>query len=165
MSFKLIWKMQLCVYGFFVWHRLIKKYTSIQNTMVVLLPDCDDQGNYFAMLYLNQLLIKEKRDNAIIITRDSRVVESAKLFCRHISEIFFWDQRKINALIQYALLYQFDSRFKIAALDIPVGRNGSRLIGLNNMTAEEIFAIGVYNLYPFQKEVRIEWRGSVFENV
>lgn len=155
MSFNLIRKVILSIYGHIVWHKLIKQYTSIQNTAVILLPDYnEDLDNYFAILYLNQFLDKEKKDNAVIITCDKRIKDTATNFSAKIAEIIILKSRKINALIQYALLYEFDSRLIIASLDIPSGRYGSRLIGLNNMSREEIFAVGVYKLFPFHKEHR-----------
>lgn len=40
-----------------------------------------------------------------------------------------------------------DDRLIIASLDEPYGRFGSRLLGLNGLTEEELFVIGVYSLF------------------
>lgn len=53
--------------------------------------------------------------------------------------------------MQFYCLYEFDKRFICASLDEPNGRNGSALIGKRGTTVEEIFVIGVYRVYPFQR--------------
>ena len=54
-----------------------------------------------------------------------------------------------DALLQYYELVEFDSRFIAASLDEPNGRNGRALIGVSNITVEEMVAIGIYKIIPY----------------
>ena len=49
-------------------------------------------------------------------------------------------------------LFEFDSRFIVASLTLPQGRNVKNLIGKNNITIEDIIAIGIYHLEDYKKE-------------
>lgn len=154
-----------CRYGFFLWHYLTKKHLISPNSAVILFPDCRDRDNYYGMLYMDQYLRQNNRESALVLTRDIRVPKSIGDFSEHIIKTIYISRAKADALIQYALLYDFDDRFVIAALDIPAGRNGSRLVNLKGLTEEEVFAVGVYKLHPFCKERKKRWEGSIFEYV
>ena len=54
----------------------------------------------------------------------------------------------------------FDSRFIVASLDEPNGRNGSVLIGKKGTTLEEIFVVGVYQVYPFTRPSGPAYQGD-----
>ena len=153
-------------YGKMIWHQIIKKNKKyIGNTSIILMPACVDKDNYFAMLYLNQLIEKYSYNNAVVITQDKRVQKNIQNFSQYVSKVIFCSSMKINAIIQYYLMGKFDERLIVASMNIPLGRNGNRLIGLKGLTEEKVFAIGVYNLYPFYEEKKKIWKGSVFENV
>lgn len=156
---KSIWQ---CRCGYLLWHQLIKKHPEIQNTAVVLMPSCDDADNYYAMLYLDQFLESTKRDNAVILSYDERVRAAASDFSANITSVIPFSRKKAELLMKYASLYEFDNRLVIASLEEPTGRKGRSLVGVKNLTAEEIFAMGVYRLYPFRKEKPIKWNGSNF---
>lgn len=146
-----------CKCGYFVWHQLIRKHPEIQNTAVVLMPSCDDLCNYYAMLYINQFLEVTNRENAVILTYDKQVIENADKFSANIIAVIPFSRKKAELLMKYTSLYEFDSRLVVASLDEPTGRNGKNLVGIKGLTEEEIFAIGVYRLYPFRKEKPVAW--------
>ena len=62
--------------------------------------------------------------------------------------------------MQYYCLYEFDKRLVIASLDEPNGRRGSALIGKRGTTKEEIFVIGVYRIYPFERPEAPQYSGD-----
>jgi len=154
---KSVWQ---CRHGYFLWHHLVKKHPEIQNTAVILMPSCEDMDNYYAMLYIDQFLEHSERDNAVLLTHDSRVMQSAASFSANIISVIPFSRKKSEILMKYASLYEFDNRLVIASLNEPVGRNGKSLVGIKGLTEEEIFAIGVYRLFPFRKEEAKAWSGS-----
>jgi hypothetical protein len=135
--------------GWYHWHRLVKKY-KLGNTAVILMPSCDRDYNYNALLYLDQMLKSRKFDNAVILTHSEEVMKSAHMFSEKILGIERFSRKRAEHLMQYYCLYEFDKRLVVASLDEPNGRNGRALIGKKDTTLEEIFVIGVYRVYPYQ---------------
>ena len=144
--------------GWWQWHKVSKNASS--KTAVILMPTNDKVINRLSMLYLDEMLGKRKMQNAIILSADSAVAKSAKLFSKKITKVIPFSREKAELLLQYYCLYEFDRRFIVASLDEPYGRNGSALIGQKGTTVEEIFAIGVYRLFPFKQRPMPEYIGS-----
>lgn len=137
--------------GWWQWHKVIKGKGVDGTTAVILLPSCEREINHLALLYLDDMLKSHKYKNAVILTHDPAVEKSAPLFSKNILRVIHFSRKKAEHLMQFYCLYEFDKRFMVASLDEPNGRNGSRLIGKRGTTAEEIFVIGVYRVYPFQR--------------
>lgn len=136
--------------GWWQWHKIVKQ-KGVANTAVVLLPSCEKKTNLLALLYLDAMLKKRKYKNAVILTHDPSVKKSAELFSRNILSVISFSRKKAENLMQFYCLYEFDKRFIVASLDEPNGRNGSVLVGKRGTTQEEIFVIGVYQVYPFER--------------
>ena len=137
--------------GWWQWHKVIKGKGIAGNTAVVLLPSCDREINHLALLYLDNMLNSRKYKNAVILTHDPAVQKCAGIFSQNILRVLSFSRKKAEHLMQFYCLYEFDKRFIVASLDEPNGRNGSALIGKRGTTVEEIFVIGVYRVYPFQR--------------
>jgi len=137
--------------GWWQWHKVVKRRGVEGNTAVVLLPSCDREINYLALLYLDDMLKSRKYINAVILTHDPAVRKCADMFSEHVLQVIPFSRKKAELLMQFYCLYEFDKRFTVASLDEPNGRNGSALIGKRGTTVEEIFVIGVYRVYPFQR--------------
>ena len=129
------------------WKKLVSKY-QIDNTAVILMPSKDSEINFYALLYLDQMIKSRNYDNALILTYDPVVKKCAYMFSQMIIDVKFFSREKAEDLMQYYCLYEFDNRLIVASLDEPYGRNGSAFIGRKELTSEEIFATGVYRLYP-----------------
>lgn len=146
-------KLNMCIVeatiGYLVWHQLIKKHSEIQNTLVILLPDNNSDCNDFAFKYIEQLLKNVRKDNAVIITTKDNVLKPNKLSSNSIINTIIFTKRKIDCLIRYATLYNFDNRLYIASLERPYGRFGHRIVGLKGLEYEDVFAIGVYRLLDY----------------
>ena len=136
--------------GWWQWHKIIHK-KGVGNTAVILLPSCNREINYLALLYLDDMLKSRKYKDAVILTHDPAVMKCAQLFSRNILRVVPFKRKKAEHLMQFYCLYEFDKRFIVASLDEPNGRNGSALIGKRGTTVEEIFVIGVYRVYPFER--------------
>lgn len=146
--------------GWWEWHKVVKRKGVDDNTAVILLPSCDREINYLALLYLDDMLNSRKYKNAVILTHDPAVKKCAQLFSSNILRVVAFSRKKAEHLMQFYCLYEFDKRFTVASLDEPNGRNGSALIGKRGTTVEEIFVIGVYRVYPFQRPTAPAYNGA-----
>ena len=144
--------------GWYHWHRLTRKY-SLDNAAVILMPSLNKGYNYYALLYLNQMLSQRNFSKALILTFDPAVIRAARLFSEKICGIENFSRKKAEDLMQYYCLYEFDSRFIVASLEEPEGRDVRGIIGKNGTTVEELMAIGVYGIYPFTKEKDAVYKG------
>lgn len=147
-------------YGWWLWRKIIRKKGVNGKTIVLLLPSCDNEINYLALLYLDELLKRRKYKNAVILTHDRTVEKSAMLFSDNILEVLSFSRKKAEALMQFYCLYDFDKRFIVASLDEPNGRNASKLVGKRGTTKEEVLIIGVYRMYPFERPEAPIYRGN-----
>lgn len=149
-----------CYRGAFVWHKILKQNPEISNTAVVLVPEINDDANYYALLYMDDFLNSTNRDNAVILTFDARIQKVCSQFSQRIIRVILLNQKEIEFLMQYMSLYCFDNRLVVASLDKPAGRDGTKLVGLKGLTFEEVFSIGVYGLYPFRKQAPVKWEAD-----
>ncbi|MCM1183100.1 MAG: hypothetical protein NC337_06985 [Roseburia sp.] len=136
--------------GWWEW-RKIKKIKGFGNTAVVLLPSCEREINHLALLYLDDMLRSRKHDNAVILTHDPEALKAARLYSDRIIKVVDFSRKKAERIMQFYCLYEFNKKFIVASLDEPYGRNGSALIGKKGTTKEEVFVIGVYRIYPFER--------------
>ncbi len=149
--------------GWWQWRKLMKRKGVGDKTIIILMPSCEKEINYFALLYLDELLKRRKYKNAILLTQDSVVKKSALLFSDHILEVCSFSRKKAEDLMQFYCLYDFDKRFLVASLDEPNGRNAAKLVGKRGTTKEEVFVIGVYRIYPFERPNAPIYSGSDIE--
>lgn len=145
--------------GWWQWHKITKR-KGVGNTAVVLLPSCERETNLLALLHLEAMLKNRKFANAVILTHDPAVKKSARLFSDKILDVISFSRKNAEDLMQFYCLYEFDKRFIVASLDEPNGRNGSVLIGKRGTTKEEIFVIGVYRVYPFERPALPQYDGD-----
>lgn len=138
-----------CFRGWWVWHQICKTQGMDRTAVILILAD-DHECSFFALAYLDQLLKQRGWENAILLSTDSLILRCAAYFSNKILTGKRLEPGQENDLLQLACLYQFDDRFICASIDYPEGRNGSALIGKKGLTKEEIFAVGVYGLSPFQ---------------
>ncbi|MCD7729754.1 MAG: hypothetical protein LUI60_07595 [Clostridia bacterium] len=134
------------------WALLLRKNPQIQNTAVIMMPSSNDDENYYALLYLNKYLESSHRDNAVILTHNSRVKKYATSFSPKIISVINFSKKKMKYVMKFSSMFNYDDRLTIAALNEPAGRNGDSLVGLKGVTKEEVFAKGVYKMPDFAKE-------------
>ena len=144
-------KIKRCKRARIIWAWILRKNPNIAHTAIVLMPSFDGEENYYALQYLDQLVVNMHRDNAAIITCDVRVVRYAKELCQKLIKAIRVRGSVMACLLDYAALYKFDDRLVVASLTLPNGRGGERLIGMNGLTKEELIAVGIYGLPNFQK--------------
>lgn len=145
--------------GWFQWKK-INLTEGIGNTEVILFPSDHTELNYLALLYLDEYLKKIKRDNAILLTFDERVVKSAYLFSKKILKVQKFNRRSAKNLMQLYCLYKFTHNLTIISLDEPYGRNAHMVVGKNGTALEDVFKICIYAIWPEQPAVPVQYRGK-----
>lgn len=152
-------RLLMCYQGWWEWHKIVRRKSVDYTTAVILLPSDNQEYSYYALLHLNAMLPTRGFDSAVILTHDPVVMEAAHLFSDKIRETIFFERKKAERLMQYACLYTFDLRLVIASLEEPSGRKGETLVGKRGLTREEVFAVGVYRIYPEKVEAPV-YRGT-----
>ena len=154
--------------GWFSWRGLIRKYKKdeVTHSAVILMPKADDDiSNYLALRYLDQMLDGRGYKKALLLTNSNVVIKTADMFSKRIINAVRYSRKKAERLMQFYSLYDFDKRFYVASLDEPFSRNASRMIGQKGITAEELFVMGVYKLYPYIQKKPPSYDGSDAEIV
>lgn len=139
-----------CYRGWWIWHQICKTQ-GMDRTAVILIPEGDRESSFLALTYLDSLLEQCGWENTILLSTDTSIQKCANHFSNKILAVKILRPEQEDDLLQLACLYRFDDRFICASIDRPEGRNGSTLIGKKGLTKEEIFAVGVYGLCPFQQ--------------
>lgn len=149
--------------GWYVWHGLVKKYDmkgKYVNTAVILLPQNDTENCFFALLYLDRMLSLRQFDAAILLTVSPLSDELVSIFSEKVLSVELLSSNDADALLQYYELVEFDPRFIAASLDEPNGRNGRALIGVSDITVEEMVVIGIYKIIPYVQKKRPTYHGK-----
>ena len=137
--------------GWLYWHRLVKSH-NLENSKVILFPSDNKDEIYFSLLYLNQFIEKSGSKSALILSINDIDKSIIELFTDKIIDVIKISDYQLENIIQLYSLFEFDSRFIVASLTLPQGRNVKNLIGKNNITIEDIIAIGIYHLEDYKKE-------------
>lgn len=132
-----------CFRGKIIWNKLQKRTIKHNPTGVILIPECDFRMVEYTQKYLAKLLENRQWESVVLIL-PIKMKKDAVNHPEHINSVFYWSKSRINALLQYYRLLDFDDRFIVASFDFPEGRNGKQLIGLKGLTAEKVFSIGIY---------------------
>ncbi|WP_298068259.1 hypothetical protein [uncultured Mailhella sp.] len=119
-----------------------------EETAIILVPSGDPEVGPFALAYLDRLLSTRNLKNAVIASDDLSFIGNRKHGSELIVKTLQLTGADVEDLLRLSVLYRFDSNFIIASLDQPLGRNGSRLVGVKGISKEEIFCVGIYGLSP-----------------
>lgn len=145
--------------GWWRWHKICKKYR-LGNTAVILMPSEDRDNNFHALLYLDELLKRRGWEDAVVLSCDEVSVKSAEYLAKNLKKAAYISRKHAEQIMQYYCLYEFDSRLIVASLDEPSGRNASSLIGKKGVTVEELVAIGIYKIIPFERITVPKYKGD-----
>lgn len=145
--------------GCFIWHRLIRKY-KLKNNIALFFPSTEHSCNYYALLYLEQLITHTNSGSAIILTVDEHVKIAAPFFSLRIAHVVKISEKDAQNLLDYYSLGPFDNRFYVVSLNKPFGRNADKLVGKNGTTVAEIISLAVFRLPKFIEEAPPVYSGS-----
>jgi len=144
MNSKIIKRIVQSGQGYLTWRKITKSITD-RDVVLVMPEDCDEL-NYYSLLYIDRYIKKNQKRNCVIVTNNKKVLTHCKDISNTVTEIFQVNSKKINNLIQFYCLYQFDTRIMFASLSKPNGRNAERILNKNGVSIEDIVSIGIFNL-------------------
>ncbi len=125
-----------------------------KGVKIVLFPDDDGKVNYYGLLYLDEHLVRSLTKEALIVTSCPGVMKVASLFTPKIKDIVIISDKEMESLIAYLKLTEDESKFVIVSLTQPTTRLAKNLIGVRDLTIEQIVAIGIYFIIPYRQIVR-----------
>ena len=121
---------------------------------LAIFPESDGKVNYYGLLYLDEYLVRNLLKEALIVTNSPGVMKVADQFTPKIRDIVIVSDKEMDDLIAYLKLTEDDSRFVIVSLRHPVTRNAKHLVGVKDLTVEQIVAIGIYFIIPYRQIIR-----------
>jgi len=159
-------KFKLAKVGKKLYRRIHRNYlNSSTSPMIFVFSDDDDICNYYGLLYLNEFLDRNSKEEALILTNNDKVERNARLFSDRIKDVIKLSDNDTSGIISLYCLKPFDGIVFIS-LSKPEGRTAFRLIGINDLTKEILVAVGIYFIIPFKKIVQYpEYNGSIQEDL
>ena len=121
-----------------------------EKTAYLIFCEHDEEINHFALLYLDEFLLRNDFQRAIIIASKPSLKEKVPTYSEKNTETVIISENDMEYLVSYYALMHFSENVRLVSLDKPEGRRGSYLLGKKGLTKEKLIAIGVYNLIPFK---------------
>ncbi len=132
------------------WNALLHLTKAKPDDSIILFPGTDHECNFQGMRYLDTYMQRINTKRAIILTVDSFVKNSIGNYSDNISSIIEISQEQAQGFIALYQLRIFDDRFIVVSLNQPFCRNAEGMIGIKDITVEQLVAIGVYSIIPFR---------------
>lgn len=137
--------------GWWVYHRIMKKFNP-EHAKIILLPSDKWEYSYYALLYLDQMLAWQGYDAAVILAVEKEIRMVSGIFSKNILATQKITRKQAIHLMQFYCLYDFDPRFVVASLEEPEGRDGLCMAGMNGITTEQLFVSGIYGIPTYKKQ-------------
>ena len=133
--------------GYIYWHKLVKK-NPLENCAVILIPSPNKEYSFYAIKYLNSMLVNNHYDKALILSNDKNIEQLVKKFnCKKdILKIININKKKVNNLLDFYNANMFDNRFIVASLEEPEGRNMLNYLNSSNIEKKDLFKLAIYNI-------------------
>ena len=132
------------------WNYLLKRTQLEDKDYVILFPENDMECNYYGMLYLDTFLQRANGKKAVILANNAYVIDNIASLSSRIKEIILYEKEQVEGLLAWYELCRFDDRFIVVSLDKPYCRKAKGLIGVKGTTIEQLVAIGIYSIIPFE---------------
>ena len=133
--------------GYIFWHRLTRHYT-LKECAVILIPSPNKEYTFFSVKYLREMLLNNHFKKALILSNDKTVTSLYDQFnCKNlILDTLILSRKKVRELLDFYNANMYDTRFIVASLEEPAGRNALDYLNLKCISKEDLFAIAVYNI-------------------
>ncbi len=122
-----------------------------EDVRFIFFPKESDEVRKYGLLYLDTHLSRMNAKNAVIIYEDTDIAQIAPHYSERIIDMFQYSNEQMNRFLTLYSLCEIDPRIIVVSLDRPYCRWGSRLINVHGTTIEELVAIGIYRIIPFEK--------------
>ena len=132
------------------WDSLWPDLSWEEDDYIIIFPQCNRECNLYGMKYLDTFLQRRSGKQAIILTRDSFVRNCIRTYSDNIKKIICLEEKMLSDLVELYQFHVFHSNVVVVALDEPFCRKASGLVGIKQITIEQMIAIGVYSIIPFR---------------
>lgn len=143
-------KIEIAKFGEEVWKKVKRKRLQA-NDYVLLFPDDKEEILRCGMKYMDAFAIRNSIDGICVCTDSQIVKKSIDKYASSLRQIIELTSEEVNALITYYSYFPFENNFEVVSYSKPYVRDASKMVNINGLTEEELIAIGVYKLIPFQK--------------
>ena len=120
-----------------LWIDLVERHKIKDQDQVVLFPSSYNQWAYYGALYLDDFLRARNSVRAIILCYDEKIKEWIQERSKKL-EIVPFSREDAEKLMALYSLYLFADNLTIISPNEPMGRNGNDLIGVRDVTVEEV---------------------------
>lgn len=149
---KLLTNFILSLKGWRIYHKLVHKYP-LDHGLYILIPKKNDRICFCAALYLNELLQQRNATSAIFLTSDPNIEKHTRIYTNNVKMCLYFKEHEIKELLQFYRLYNFSDNFIVASFSEPFGKNCEKLLDLYPDKFEELFALCIYRIKPYNQLV------------
>lgn len=133
-----------------VWNK-IKKNMDNKNSYVLLFPNDEEEILKYGMIYMDSFAVRNGIESICICTDSRFVIKNVEKYSSSVSEVMELKEQEVEDLIQLYAYFPFDKNFEVVSYTKPKCRDASHMLYKNSLTKEQLIAIGVYKLIPFQQ--------------
>lgn len=133
-----------------VWEEIDKKFDSEQY---FLFPHENDEYNFYALLYFDHFMMINKLDKAIVLCYENVLEKVIPLFTKKNVTVCVLKKDDIESIVRYYGFFEFTTRLKIISLTKPYDTYGENLLGIKNVTKEDLLC---YDIYRFDNIPKVE---------
>ena len=125
-----------------VWNK-IKKNMDNKNSYVLLFPNDEEEILKYGMIYMDSFAVRNGIESICVCTDSQFVIKNVEKYSSSVSEVMELKEQEVEDLIQLYAYFPFDKNFEVVSYTKPKCKN--------SLTKEQLIAIGVYKLIPFQQ--------------
>ena len=133
-----------------VWNK-IKKNMDNKNSYVLLFPNDEEEILKYGMIYMDSFAVRNGIESICVCTDSQFVIKNVEKYSSSVSEVMELKEQEVEDLIQLYAYFPFDKNFEVVSYTKPNCRDASHMLYKNSLTKEQLIAIGVYKLIPFQQ--------------
>lgn len=133
-----------------VWNK-IKKNMDNKNSYVLLFPNDEEEILKYGMIYMDSFAVRNGIESICVCTDSRFVIKNVEKYSSSVSEVMELKEQEVEDLIQLYAYFPFDKNFEVVSYTKPKCRDASHILYKNSLTKEQLIAIGVYKLIPFQQ--------------
>lgn len=133
-----------------VWNK-IKKNMDNKNSYVLLFPNDEEEILKYGMIYMDSFAVRNGIESICVCTDSQFVIKNVEKYSSSVSEVMELKEQEVEDLIQLYAYFPFDKNFEVVSYTKPKCRDTSHMLYKNSLTKEQLIAIGVYKLIPFQQ--------------
>lgn len=129
-----------------IWRHLIRKYNIGNKDIVVFLIEEDDELNYYACLYLPDILLRKSSNKAYIVSPYASNLEGLENVQLHGGTKIEVGIEEARQIMKYYQLVKFSNYVYFISLTWPPSNLVYRLLGKHGVNKEDIVCLGIYSL-------------------